>query len=295
MTPTLSELQAAYHAGMMTKSQFIAEAHARHDQLFDYPNHLAESDIRSIEITTQGVEFVSRMGLRFHCDPRDHRAAPIEAINFGRYEPVDSDLFFGMLRPNQTVLDIGAHIGWYAVHAAARFPTSKVVAFEPVPSSVALLRKHQSANKLGNLTVCDFALSDRDGDLTLYVPPNVPTAASSVDLMNCHQTVAVKCRRLDDVVQEMRLIPNVLKIDVEGAELSVLQGGQRMLHRCRPIVVCEMLRKWTAAHGKHPNDTIRFMAELGYVCGYAGPGGLTLIDQVTDETTATNFCFIVKS
>lgn len=291
MTAVLSELQAAYRAGMMTKEQFIAEAHVRHHQLFDYPNQIGASDLERVVISADGVEFFSKWGVRFACDPSDSRAAPIESLNFGHYEGIDADLFFRLIQPHDTVLDVGAHIGWYALHVASRFASSKVIAVEPVPTSNTLLRQNVQRNQLENVTVCDFALANTTNDTTLYVPVGLPTAASSANILGYGQSITVATRRMDDVVAELDLTPQVIKIDVEGSEYAVLEGGKSTLQRFRPIVYCEMLRKWSAAHGRHPNDTIQFMAEFGYVCGFAGKYGLTIIDCVTDETVATNFVF----
>jgi FkbM family methyltransferase len=290
VTLSLSRLQRAFKEGQITKVDFITQAHAVHKHLFNYCNSLG-NDIKAINISDEGVIFTTAKGVRIQCDPDDFRAPPIEAINFGDYEAGDADLLWSLLKPNQCIIDVGAHIGWYALHAAVSFPTSRILAIEPIPTSATLLRKNIQLNQATNIAIEECALSDRAGLVEMFVPTNMPTAASTADLFQSGNPLKIQTRPLDDIVHQRGLIPNLIKIDVEGNELAVLKGAETTLRRYRPTVFCEMLRKWTAAHQYHPNDTIQFMASLGYECRYGQPPVLTRLERMTDEVQATNFVF----
>lgn len=287
----LLELRRQFAAAGLTKADFIGQMHAIHATLNDYPALLQHGDVRSVEITGEGVIFVSRDGLRFRCDPADTRAAPVEALNFGGYESGDGKLFWQLVGPGQVIFDVGAHIGWYALHVAARFPSARVFAFEPVNRSAELLRANVATNRMTNITVFDIGLSDCASKATMFVPDGVPTAASAADLTGRGKVEAVDFRRLDDVVCELEVAPAVIKIDVEGAELAVLRGAVETLKAHRPAVFCEMLRKWSAAHGSHPNEALAFMTDLGYSCWFADDTGLRELTAMTDDVAATNFVF----
>jgi len=288
VTPA-TQLQRAFASGALAKADYIARMHAIHACLYDYANLLG-GDVAGVELAAGKVTYVSRDGVRFRCDPADPRAAPIEALNFGRYEGDDAALFWTLVRPGAVLFDVGAHVGWYALHAAARSPDTRVVAFEPVPRSCALLRENVALNRLANVTVCEFGLAEQPGERVIFVPADLPTASSAADLTGAGTALRVDFRKLDDVADELDLAPDVIKIDVEGAELAVLQGATRTLAR-RPVVYCEMLRKWAAAHGSHPDETLRHMAEYGYGCYYRDGSALRELHRMTDDMSATNFVF----
>jgi FkbM family methyltransferase len=284
-----ARLRQAYAAGALAKADYIARMHDIHAGLYEYASLLG-GDVAAVELAAGAVTYVSRDGVRFRCDPADTRAAPIEALNFGGYEGDDAALFWSLLKPGAVLFDVGAHVGWYALHAAARYPDARVVAFEPVARSCALLRENVALNRLTNLTICAFGLADRPGERPVYVPAGLPTAASSADLTGAGVAHEATFRSLDDVADELGLTPDVIKIDVEGAELAVLRGAARTLAR-RPVVYCEMLRKWTAAHGSHPDETLRFMASHGYTCHYRDGVTTRELHRMTDDVSATNFVF----
>lgn len=287
------ELQRAFASGAIDRNEYIDRLNALHGVLSEYAQWLESSELAAIEITAGQVVAVSRDGLKFVLDLRDRRSPPLEALNFGSYEARDARLFFSSLGPGQTVLDVGAHVGWYALHAAGLYPNSRVHAFEPVPSSFAQLERHIGLNDLDNVAAQPFALGEREGPATFFVDPTYPTAASAVNILGSAGAVPIEVavRRLDD----LGLQPDVIKIDVEGGELGVLRGGRETLSRCRPAVFCEMLRKWSAKFGHHPDDMIRFMTELDYVCvanAVSIEGELRRIRTISEEEPATNFLFL---
>jgi hypothetical protein len=83
-----------------------------------------------------------------------------------------------------------------------------------------------------------------------------------------------------------------IKCDCEGAELLVFKGAKNVIYADKPIVFTEMLRKWSAKFGYHPNDIINFFGELGYSCFYSNLDKLAQIDEVNDSTIETNFIFL---
>jgi hypothetical protein len=97
---------------------------------------------------------------------------------------------------------------------------------------------------------------------------------------------------LDDILGAHGASADVLKLDIEGAELFALRGASNVLRVNRPIVFCEMLRKLARPFGYHPNDIIGLMRDLGYDCYYAEASRLVGFDVMDDETVETNFYFL---
>ena len=88
---------------------------------------------------------------------------------------------------------------------------------------------------------------------------------------------------------------DLIKCDVEGAELFVFKGGIETLKKDKPIIFSEMLRKWSKQFGYHPDDIIKLLADIGYHCyGYINDK-IEKIDFVTPELETTNFFFFQKT
>ncbi|MFO0807413.1 MAG: FkbM family methyltransferase [Gemmataceae bacterium] len=295
MTDTLAGTMARFRDGSLAKHSFIEAMHSLHARLFEYPALLHGGEILGIEIAAGGVVFITKAGIRFRLDPADQRQPPLEVLNFGPFEKEDGEMLAGLIAPGAVVYDVGANIGWYSLHLAAADPSVRVFAFEPVPSTLSRLRDNLALNGLPNITLIDHGLSDRDEELTFYVYPEGSGGSSAANMSGRPSVHEVRCvvKRLDDVYTTLSAGPDVMKVDVEGAELFVLRGAVECLNRHRPVVFCEMLRKWAAKFNYHPNDIIDLLRSLGYTCFIARPGRhLVACPQVTEATAETNFFFL---
>jgi FkbM family methyltransferase len=139
--------------------------------------------------------------------------------------------FLALLRPADVVFDVGASLGLYAV-AAARLCRA-VYAFEPDPAILARLRANIALNRLANLHAVPWAAGDRPATLTLYsdgADGFAPSLAAHGGPGAPRGVVPVQARPLDEAVAAGELPPpDVLKLDVEGAEALALRGAARIL------------------------------------------------------------------
>lgn len=167
-----------------------------------------------------------------------HRAHDLCVINEVAKEDV-----YGLFRikPGETVVDCGAHIGAFALMAARKVgPSGRVLAVEPGPESGALLAENAARAGLAQLDIRACALGDRDGVTELYLGtgPEGNPAADTVFPTADRRAMRVPMRRLDGVLKEERLgAVDHLKIDVEGAELMLLAGARETLARTRRVVM----------------------------------------------------------
>jgi FkbM family methyltransferase len=153
------------------------------------------------------------------------------------------------LKPGQTFYDVGSFVGWYAIAASRRLGGGRVVAFEPVPETARLLRRHCTLNQVEDrVRVVEAACSNAAGMVSMPVWPTMATTwASGNALRNVYPQEAAQpawvpvCTvRLDDFVRAGGPPPDVIKIDVEGAELWTLQGAEEVLRTARPRVFLEL-------------------------------------------------------
>ncbi len=283
------KLREEFRAARLSKPDYIRAMTARHAALHDYAELLKGSQVERLEIAEDGVVAVTRDGLRLVLVPGDARLAQAEMLNFGSYEKELWDTAFALVPKGATVFDVGANAGVFALALTRRVSSANVHAFEPVPSTFALLERHLMMN--GGLAVSPhpYGLSDKEGTVTFHISDQGSANASAADLGNGPtRTVTGRLRTMDAAAAELG-DPAFVKCDVEGGELLAFKGGLATLERAKPVVMTEMLRKWSAGFGYHPNDIIDLFARLGYRCF---DSRLKPFGRVDDGTTETNYFFL---
>lgn len=166
--------------------------------------------------------------------------------------PVE-EAFLSLLRPGAVVYDVGANIGWYSLLAArAVGPTGKVVAFEPSVRNAAVVQANAATNKLVNVTTIAAAVTDEDGWATFLDKGSLEGRLSKNDTeaqarrreRHKQQPLAsfvVPVLSLDSWIARADVErPNVVKIDVEGAEVGVIRGMTETLRSAGPTLIIEL-------------------------------------------------------
>lgn len=165
----------------------------------------------------------------------------------GSYEPSFQSLFFSLIPDGGVVWDIGANVGFYSLLAARK--AAKVLAFEPLPENLTFLHRHVELNSLQQrIKVFPVAASDNDGQSMFKIVPGNRSEGS----LRPDGTLAVRTLRLDS----LGIVPDLIKIDVEGNEYAVLSGARQTLTAHHPSVLVAL----------HTGDsTCRdLLIELGY-------------------------------
>ncbi len=202
--------------------------------------------------------------------------ASVHGCWLGSYEFHKQHEFIQRVKPGQTVYDIGANVGFYTLLASELVgSTGKVFAFEPLPRNLHYLVKHINLNHLSNVEVCDWAVGDYDGS-QYFDPGSNPSMGHLAD----EGPIQVQLRTLDGLFDAPDFSPpDILKIDVEGAEDRVLNGARNILERYSPVL-------FIATHGQEQNRRcISILESLGYRLE-----SLTSLPlSETDELLATRF------
>jgi FkbM family methyltransferase len=149
-----------------------------------------------------------------------------------------------LLAPGTIFFDVGCNVGFFTVLAARLVgPTGSVHAFEPIPHLAASARRNAAVNGLDNVSVHAVAVADHGGqaELLLAEHPGGATLSRSDAPPDLAGVASVPVVTLDDLVARGQVPPpDVVKIDVEGAEMAVLDGMQAVLHTNRPSLLCEL-------------------------------------------------------
>lgn len=159
---------------------------------------------------------------------------------FGDLDPKVTWVLRQVLKPGDIVFDVGANLGLLSLLTAKLVgPAGHIHAFEPNPELCRLFEATVLHNSLTNVTLHPFALGASEGSLNLHIPTSNSGAASLIHTSRPDTYVrSVPVKRLDDVTfQEPILKIALLKIDVEGFELEVLKGAQRILENIHPETI----------------------------------------------------------
>jgi FkbM family methyltransferase len=178
----------------------------------------------------------------------------------GDVEPEIQSTLARLLQPGQVVYDVGANIGFFTIICARLVGSAgRVYAFEPMPDSAATLRHNVALNSLDNTIVVEKAASSATGKATLLISEwsafHALKAQGISPPEEARGEIEVQTVTLDDFASR-NVAPDVVKIDVEGAELEVIHGMSALLASARPLIVCEL-------HGTNA-EFMRLIESHGY-------------------------------
>ena len=197
--------------------------------------------------------------------PDDH---VLYHLTRGSYEPQEIRFFRSMLKPGDTALDIGANFGLYTILAAKQVGREgRVLAFEPNPNSLRYLRLNILLNRQSRIEVVPVALSNEEGETEfICVSQGAYSALKVGETPGTTSAIRVRQTTLDAIAAaESLYLVDVVKMDVEGAELLVLQGGEEFFSRIpRPLVMCEFNDNRAAPYGHTSRDVYQWLRDRDY-------------------------------
>lgn len=172
--------------------------------------------------------------------------------------------FRSLVRSTSIVFDIGAYIGAYTFTAAEIATAGSIHVFEPNPQSAQRLRQTINNNGLTNVLLNECAIGDQSGVFQFHLH-KTPTESGLVNVEKTTSVIDIPVQTIDKYCQNKN-IPKVdlLKIDVEGAELLVLHGATRTIRESRPIMIVELHRKQSTSFGYTVEDTVQHLQSIGY-------------------------------
>jgi FkbM family methyltransferase len=184
-------------------------------------------------------------GDRLHLDLRERMCLGLLFHQDIPHERGVLALMGALMREGDCYVDVGANVGFHTRRAARLVgPTGRVIALEPAPNTLRLLRLNTA--ELGNVTVLPVAAADGQGHAPFYIR----TAGDTSSLLPSREghVIQVETVTLDAALAGIERV-DLLKVDVEGCEYRVLKGAQGVIGRTRPAVIFEHL-----CHNKKPAE-----------------------------------------
>ncbi len=198
--------------------------------------------------------------------------------------------FLNLIPGEGTVLDIGANIGIMTVHLA-REPRRNVIAFEPMPQNIEALKRIVKHYQLSNVLVMSCALGSEEGTVEMVMPVEggarmqglSHVVHDSIPDKNQGEKIKTALRTLDGLAElQGNIVITGVKMDVENFEFFVLQGGQKMLTKHRPVLYIEL---W---ENENRTRCFKLLTDLGYSIHVVENSALVKFDKQNKQ----NFIFL---
>jgi len=192
----------------------------------------------------------------------------------GEYDPRSSRLFRRLLHPGDTAVDGGANIGYFSLLAARCVGDQGAVhAFEPVQRTFTLFLDNIQRNRVRTIQANCAALCDRSGMLQLQMAAQANSGTATAVLQGSGPSVSAAAVTLDEYSAQHAIgAIKLVKLDIEGSELSAIRGMRSLLGERRICyLICEMNPRLLDAQGIPPDALRQEMAAYGYLCYRIGP------------------------
>ncbi len=193
------------------------------------------------------------------------RQLPFALTKNIRYDKLTHEVIKKVCTSETNCVDVGCHKGEILDLMIAVAPNGKHYGFEPIPELYGNLREKY---KKANCTISDIALSNKSGIISFnYVMSNPSYSgikkrnydrANEKDMM-----IDVRTERLDDIISENYSV-GLMKIDVEGAELLVLEGAEKTITRSKPVIIFEFGLGASDVYGSDPKSLWKFLTDKNY-------------------------------
>jgi FkbM family methyltransferase len=159
-----------------------------------------------------------------------------QRIALEKYEPYETDLIQRQVKNGDVIVDVGANIGYYTVLLAQK--AKKVYAFEPDSINFEILEKNIKTNNLKNVVAVKAAVGSKEGKLKLYKSKeNLGDHKLYNDQFLMSNVQKIQIIKLDDYFKNQKI--DLIKIDTQGWEPEVVEGGKNIIEKWKPIIFME--------------------------------------------------------
>jgi FkbM family methyltransferase len=226
--------------------------------------------------------------LLFECALNEHISSQVYWR--GYYSTDQLYLLRSILKPGMVFVDVGANKGEFTVFAAKYTEGGKVLAFEPVEALCEELAANVMANGFQHVQIIRKGLGNTRKQMVVYNAKGTKETELNMGLFTLypragvdHPGSMIEILPLDDYFREQQIRRvDVIKIDIEGGELDMLEGASETIGRWKPVIFIEINSITSQAAGHDPGRIVRFLESRGYQCARIGRKGKTRIVREKD-------------
>lgn len=188
-------------------------------------------------------------------------------LTTGKYEPLQTNLFLEYLHPGTTVLDVGANVGYYTVLASEKVgPKGVVFSFEPDPENFQLLKENLHLNSCKNVQAEQKAVTNQDAEIEFTIEATNKGESAVASENSKGKRYRIPGVRIDTFLplQKVKKL-DVIKIDIEGAEIQALQGMKQTIATSNSLTLfIEYNPSRIKLYGSKPDDLLKLLEGLGF-------------------------------
>uniref|UniRef100_A0A6M3LZ03 Putative methyltransferase n=1 Tax=viral metagenome TaxID=1070528 RepID=A0A6M3LZ03_9ZZZZ len=188
-------------------------------------------------------------------DPESRQVCQQDLCKGKIWEPWLTDYILDNLEEDSTFIDAGASVGWFTFLAAAHCPQGRIVAFEPHPKRFNMMKTSLEGNNFKNIDLIQTAVSDIEGYSTLG-----GRAEAQMD----EPGIAIDTTTIDLIVEVLHLSPDIVKLDVEGAEIRALHGMKKTLKTENLKLAIEVHPSLITKYGDATEDLYNLLNQYGF-------------------------------
>lgn len=182
----------------------------------------------------------------------------------GKYEQEVISILDGLVRNNQTWIDLGSNIGFFSLYFAKN--AKRVFSVDANPGLIELLEETRQLNKFNNMVLINHAVSDvSQQDVEFYISEQEPGRSSMLRYDDIPEVKKIKVTTItvDQIIEQYGVLPFGLKIDIEGLEICALRGARTLLSHSPPkVIVMELSQREGVL--ANPAEIISFLREFCY-------------------------------
>ncbi len=207
-----------------------------------------------------------------------------------QWEPCMTLAFKKLIKPGMVMVDIGANVGYFSLLCSTLVGKSgRVFSFEPEPGNFALLMKNIQINSFTNVEAVPKAVSDKNSTLRLYINTLEQGMHSIIQHESGSSTIDIEAVSLDEFFATTNHIVDIIKIDIEGAEVLALKGMQNTIQRNEKLLFfTEFWPEGLLRAGTTPLDYYNSLKDIGFKYTY-------LIDESHKTLRLANYDEVLKS
>ncbi len=186
----------------------------------------------------------------------------------GEWDAHIGEVIKNILRPGDTFLDVGANIGYFSLFASNIVgDAGRVIAVEPSPRVLSRLALHIHKNNASQVSILSVGAGSEYSFETLVLATESNTGGSSIHQQTGNRPIeSIAVVPIGEIINELKLIPSLIKIDVEGFEIFALQGLSKTIQHQVPII-CEVTNELLLRQEQSTKQLLNMMRDQGY-CVY---------------------------
>jgi FkbM family methyltransferase len=234
-----------------------------------YDKYIQKRSIKALKIRYPIIDRICFKGVEFLIYFESKGIIEELILKEGSYEGDLITFADHFIEENTIIIDVGANIGFESLYFARKYPNNLVYGYEPTAIPYECLRKSKAINNLENLNIFKLGVGEKNDQVEIHAATKgtynkgLASIDSNFDLDDTFEKETIDIITLDDHVKE-NLRVSLIKIDVQGYEIKVLEGAVNLIEKDKPVIIYEHFEGYYSDPLELRNKIENLFSSLGY-------------------------------